>query len=303
MSQREEHGAHNHNDAGFDERGPVLQVGTLSRAPDVDRSHDRNHNDGNESLRYGRNGNYTREILAERARERRDGAAGDHEKQTPTVEKCREAAESVADVAVESAGFGIACGQFRVSERAEEREKAADNPDEHRNSDGPSHLAQNRAGRAKNTGADDGANEQKEEVPKAKRADEFNHGAACSQLFRTGKPRCIITGDLEPSRRTWRNGNRGRHKAEHENNQGQERPEPPLCIQRRSIVNRRNAQRTHDEQQRAPNVPTLPKMQPAESNHTNGQQERKNAMRAHTQRTQNVPAVQLRHGHEIERSD
>src|SRR5438874_7857571 len=113
----------------------------------------------------------------------------------------------------------------------------------------------------------------------------------------------IITGDLEPSRRTWRKGNRGRHEAEHENNQGQERPEPPVGIQRSSIVNLRDTQKAHHKQQRAPNVPTLPEMKPAESNQADGQQERKNTVRAHAQRTQNVPAIELGHRHEIERSD
>src|SRR5689334_23769364 len=49
-----------------------------------------------------------------------------------------------------SARFRIACCQFGISQRAEKREEAADNPDEHRNTYGTSDLAENRAGRAKN---------------------------------------------------------------------------------------------------------------------------------------------------------
>ena len=52
MPQREKHGAQNHDDAGFDQRCPVLQDGALSRAPNIDGRHNRNHDDGNESLCY-----------------------------------------------------------------------------------------------------------------------------------------------------------------------------------------------------------------------------------------------------------
>src|SRR5215472_2490303 len=68
----------------------------------------------------------------ERSKARGDRTAGNHKKQAPAVEKRRDSAESVADVAIESAGFWIARGQLRVSKRAEKREKAADNPHEHR---------------------------------------------------------------------------------------------------------------------------------------------------------------------------
>ncbi len=35
--------AEHHDDADFDQRGDVLQIGTFARAPDVDGSHDGDH--------------------------------------------------------------------------------------------------------------------------------------------------------------------------------------------------------------------------------------------------------------------
>ena len=53
VSKREKYCAQNHNDSGFDERGPVLQVGAFSRAPNVYEGYDGDDNDRNKSLLYG----------------------------------------------------------------------------------------------------------------------------------------------------------------------------------------------------------------------------------------------------------
>ena len=59
-------------------------------------------------------------VAREGVRERGDRAAGDDEKQRPAVEERGDAPESVANEAVEPAGFGIGGGEFGVGERAEE---------------------------------------------------------------------------------------------------------------------------------------------------------------------------------------
>ena len=142
----------------------------------------------------GRERNYFCEIFAEHARESGDGAAGDDEKEAPAVEEGGDAAEAIANVAVEAAGFGIGGGELGVSERAEQREDAADDPDEEREADGAVHLAKNGAGRSKDAGADDRADEEKQKIAEAECAKKWWHVLALLRRLReqTGG---IITGD------------------------------------------------------------------------------------------------------------
>ena len=132
MTKGQEEGAEDDDDAHLDERGPVLKVGAFARAPDVDGSDDSDHHDGGDGLLRGRNRKNPGEIFAEGARQGGDGAAGNHEKKTPAVEKSGEAAETVANVAIQAAGCGVSGGEFGIGQRAEQGEDAADDPDQER---------------------------------------------------------------------------------------------------------------------------------------------------------------------------
>src|SRR5437660_128861 len=78
MTHGEEHSTEEHDDADLDQRGPVLKIGTLTRAPDVYSGDDQGHHHGSDSLFFGRNRKHLREVFAENTRECSDGTAGNH---------------------------------------------------------------------------------------------------------------------------------------------------------------------------------------------------------------------------------
>ncbi len=164
VTEREKNGAEDDDDADFDERGPILQVGTAAGAPDVDGGDNADHQDGNDGFSCGRERDDFCEVFAEDAREGSDRGAGDDQKEAPDIEKSGHAAEGVADIAVKAAGFGVGGGKLRISERAEKREYAARKPDEKRKTDGAVELAKNETGSAENAGANDRADKEKEEI-------------------------------------------------------------------------------------------------------------------------------------------
>src|SRR4029077_16139093 len=142
MAEGEEHGAEDDDDSDFDEGGPVLQVGAFPGAPNVDGGDDGDHGDGDDDGFEGCEGDDFGEIAGEGSGEGCDGAAGNHKEQAPAIEEGRHATEAIANENVEAAGFGIGGGELGVSERAEEREEAADDPDEEGIADGAIELAE-----------------------------------------------------------------------------------------------------------------------------------------------------------------
>ena len=175
MAGGEEHGAKEQDNADLDERGPVLKVRTFARAPNIYSGDDQGHYDGGDRLSCGRNREHFCEVFAESARECSDGAAGNHEKQAPTIEESACAAKPITNVTVQAAGFGIGSGEFGVGERAEQGENTSDSPYEEREANGAFDLAKNRAGRSKDAGADDGADEEKQKITESECANEFGH--------------------------------------------------------------------------------------------------------------------------------
>src|SRR3984893_5386260 len=175
MAERKKNGAEDHDDSDFNQRGPVLQIGAFACAPDVDGGNHRDHRDGDDRGLEWRERNNFGEIARKGASERGDRAAGNHQKQTPAIEKSGHATEAIANKNIEAAGFGIGGGAVGVGERAEEREDAADNPDEEGGADGAVELAKDQAGSEEDAGADDRADEEKEEVAFAKRAEKRGH--------------------------------------------------------------------------------------------------------------------------------
>src|SRR5713226_9516904 len=184
MSQGEQHGTEDDNEADLDERGPVLQVGAFAGAPDVDGG-----DDGDRSGFEGSKRDDFGEIAGEGAGERGYGATGNHQEQAPAIEKGRHASKAITNEDVEAAGLGIGGGQFGVGEGAEEGEGAADHPDEEGVADGAVELAEDEAGGEEDARADDRADEEEEEIAFAEGAEDGGHS------------RGIITGDLAGSSR------------------------------------------------------------------------------------------------------
>ena len=175
MADGQKHGAEDHDDADLDEGGPVLKIGALACAPDIYGGDNGDHDDGDDGLAHRRNRKDFCEIFAEHTREGGDGAAGDDEKETPAVEEGGHAAKSIANVAVEAAGFGVCGSELCVGERAEQGEDAADGPHEERERDGAAHLAKNGAWRSKDAGADDRADEKQQEIAESECAEKWRH--------------------------------------------------------------------------------------------------------------------------------
>src|SRR5277367_3849123 len=128
-------GAENHDDANFDQRGPVLKVGALACAPDVYRGDDGDHGDRQNGLAKGGERNDFREVFRESASQCGDRAAGDNQEEAPAIKESRDAAKAVANETVESASFGICGREFSIGQCAEEREGASDDPDQWRVTD------------------------------------------------------------------------------------------------------------------------------------------------------------------------
>src|SRR5260370_37744561 len=176
MSEREQHGAEHDDNSGFDERGPVLQVGAFARAAPVAGGDHGDHGYGAAGgLEGGQRGEFG-EIAREGAGERGEGAAGDHKKQTPAIEEGGDAAKAVADEDVQAAGFRVGGGEFRIRQSAEEREEAADDPDKEGVTGGAVELAKDQAGSEEDARADDGDDEEEKEVAFAKGAWERGAG-------------------------------------------------------------------------------------------------------------------------------
>src|ERR1700688_71944 len=130
VTHGEQHGAENGHHGNLYKRGPILQVGTFARAPDIYSGDHRDHGYADEGARDWRERNDFGEVTRASACQRGDGAAGDDQEKTPAIKKRWHAAEAVANVAVQTAGFWIGGGELGVSKCAEERKDAANEPDQ-----------------------------------------------------------------------------------------------------------------------------------------------------------------------------
>src|SRR5260370_11978233 len=164
MWERGQGGAEQDDNCGFDEGGRVREVGAFARAPHVDGGDHGDHGYGDAGGFEGRQRDDFGEIAREGAGERGDGAAGDHQKQTPAIEEGGDAAKAVADEDVQAAGFRVGGGEFRIRQSAEEREEAADEPDKEGRTGGAVELAKDQAGSEEDARADDGADGEEKEV-------------------------------------------------------------------------------------------------------------------------------------------
>src|SRR5207245_1120730 len=93
----------------------------------------------------------------------------------PEAQSWVDDAEAVGNVPVKAAGLGICAGKLRIGERAEQGEGSSCNPNQEGQANGAVNLAKNGAGRPKNAGTNDRADEKKKKIAKAKCADEFGH--------------------------------------------------------------------------------------------------------------------------------
>ena len=175
MSERKKKAAEQNDQQHFDERGPVLEVGAFARAPYVDGGDDANHHDGDDGCAVRGKRDDFGEIAREGASQCRDRAAGDHQEQRPAIEERGNAAETVANEAVQAASFGIGGGELRVGERAKQRKNSADDPYEKGKANRTVELPQNEARREKNPRAYDRADEQEKQIALTQRADEWSH--------------------------------------------------------------------------------------------------------------------------------
>jgi hypothetical protein len=201
MANGKEHGAENDDDADFDQCGPILEVGTFACSPDVYGGDYGDHNDGDDGLANGRDRNYFCEVFAENARKSSYRAAGNDEKETPTIKECGGAAEAIANVAIEAASLGVGGSELGVRESTEQREDATDSPYKESKADGAVDLAEQGAGSSKDAGADDRADKEEQEVAEAEGTEKWWHCYGCGAAARQ-QMAGIITGDWARSMRS-----------------------------------------------------------------------------------------------------
>jgi len=97
-----------------------------------------------------------------------------------------------------------------------------------------------------------------------------------------------------------RNRDRRWHEAEQKDNQGKDRAKPPLWVKLRRIIYGSDSQKTHDQQQRAPNVPAWPIIQQAKKKQPHRQEQRQGTVCTRAHRAQNVSAVELSTGQQVQ---
>ena len=112
----------------------------------------------------------------------------------------------------------------------------------------------------------------------------------------------IITGVSNGSTRTckieWR-----WHETEKKDDKCQQRCPASFRIESGRIVDGGDAQKAHAEEQRSPDIPSLPpETKEPKKDQKNGKNERRSAMQPWIQGTQDVAAVELSDGQEIQRS-
>jgi hypothetical protein len=93
----------------------------------------------------------------------------------------------------------------------------------------------------------------------------------------------------------------GGHEAEDENEEGEESGGAAAGVQRLGVVDGKGAEKTDGDQHGGPDVPTRPKAE-AEKNQEQRKEDRGDAMSALIDGAEDVAAVELRGGEEIERS-
>ena len=101
---------------------------------------------------------------------------------------------------------------------------------------------------------------------------------------------------------SWRKVEWSRHETEEKNEEGEKCPPAASGVERRGIVDGRDAKETHAEKEDSPNVPALPKAEEAESEKDEREKDRNGAVERSTEGTQYVAAVELGNGQKIERS-
>src|SRR5579862_991021 len=94
----------------------------------------------------------------------------------------------------------------------------------------------------------------------------------------------------------------GGHEAEDEDEQGDDGAEAAGGVEWLGVEDGDEAEETDDEEERAPNVPAGPEMKHGEGDEDEWKDPRRVAVKARAQRAEDVAAVELRGGEEIERS-
>ena len=92
-----------------------------------------------------------------------------------------------------------------------------------------------------------------------------------------------------------------RHEAEEKNEEGEECAPAARGIEGNGIVDRGDAQETHAEEEKSPNVPTLPpEAEKAEREKRDGKKDGDEAVKRGSERAENVASVELGNRQEIE---
>ena len=105
---------------------------------------------------------------------------------------------------------------------------------------------------------------------------------------------------LQAVKGSWRKVERRGHETEEKDEKCKKRSPTAAGVERRGIVNGRNAKEAHAEEQCSPNVPALPETEEPERDENKGKKDGHVAVKRSAERTQNVAAVKLGNGQEIE---
>ncbi len=191
MPSEQEESAHYHNAYDLEDGRPALDPGAAAGPSHVDGGDEGDHAHGGHPGCEGAERHELPEIGRRSDCQGGYGAAADDEEEGPAEEKGGERAERVADVDVEPSRIRAPGAQLGIGQRAEKGEDPADQPDQEGQADRPLHLTQHCAGHDENSGADDRADHDVDQLRETENAPErrgcrwFGHRARPRRSVRT----------------------------------------------------------------------------------------------------------------------
>jgi hypothetical protein len=112
----------------------------------------------------------------------------------------------------------------------------------------------------------------------------------------------IITGEGKGSMGSWRKVERGGHETEEKDEKSKKGSPTARGVEGSGIVYGSDAEETHAEEERTPHIPALPETEEAERDESDREKDGGVTVKAGAEGTEDVAAVELGNGEEIDRS-
>ena len=167
LAEDKQTGTHQQDGAYLDSRRYAERAGAFTRAKYSQPHQAEDERDGDDLSHEWGDGPELLQVIGCGYGQRGDGARADDEEQGPAVKKSGEGAEAITDVRVQAAGALLHGAEFAIRQRAHQRQQAAHQPHRRRNGHRATALRQHGAGDQEDARADDAADHQNGQIPRA----------------------------------------------------------------------------------------------------------------------------------------